>query len=89
MLWDFFVQEACSQQEHCLSHSHRECDGSRTLLDCPRTKSKGFIVGHHLHSRSMPLQLNFKLLKPASSSQGAGTCSVDYTARGGTPFSPV
>ena len=66
---DLLVQKACSQQKHCLSHSHRENDGSRTLLDCSRTKSKGFIVQHHLHSRCMLLQLNFKLLKPTSSSQ--------------------
>ena len=32
----------------------------------------------------MPLQLNFKLLKPTSSSQGAGARSIDYTACGCT-----
>ena len=61
---DVLVQKACSQEEHCLSHSHRENDGSRTLLDCTRTKSKGFTVGDHLNSRCVLLQPNFKLLKP-------------------------
>ena len=36
----------------------------------------------------MPLQLDFKVLKPTSSSKGAGAGSIDYTARGSTLFSP-
>ena len=50
---------------------------ARTLLNCSRSKSKGFIVGHHFHRSRVPLQLDFKIFKPTSSSQGAGAGSID------------
>ena len=83
------VQKACSQEEHCLSHTQGKLTARELFLTAPGSKSKCFTVGHYFHRSRVPLQPNVKLLKPTSSSQGAGACGIDHTARGCTPFSPV
>ena len=43
-------KETSSNRRLKLKRNKRENNGTRTLLDCSRSKSKCFVVGHHFHT---------------------------------------